>query len=147
MFYSRFKSKQILDFSPMKQSNLKCMKNFRQLLRNKGTHAEAVLWKLLRNRQLAGRKFRRQHSIGNFILDFYCPQEKLCIELDGQPHFTQSGKFRDLEKTGYLETLGISILRFENKLVFENLETVLNTIQNNFIKTPTSPPAVSRANG
>jgi very-short-patch-repair endonuclease len=129
----------------MKQSNLKCMKNFRQLLRNKGTHAEAVLWKLLRNRQLAGRKFRRQHSIGNFILDFYCPQEKLCIELDGQPHFTQSGKFRDLEKTGYLENLGINVLRFENKLVFENLEIVLNTIQNNFIKTPTSPSCRERS--
>ncbi len=147
MFYSRFKSKQIRDFRTMKQSNLKCMQNFRHLLRNKGTYAEAVLWKSLSNGQLDGRKFRRQHSIGHFILDFYCPQEKLCIELDGQPHFTQSGRFRDLEKTSYLENQGIFVLRFENKLVFENLEFVLNTIQNKFKKIPTSPPAMSEANG
>jgi very-short-patch-repair endonuclease len=74
-------------------------------------------------------------------------KEKLCIELDGQPHFTQSGRFRDLEKTSYLENQGIFVLRFENKLVFENLEFVLNTIQNKFKKIPTSPPAMSEANG
>jgi len=130
----------------MKQSNLKCMKNFRQILRKNGTHAEAVLWKSLQNGQLDGRKFRRQHSIGYFILDFYCPKEKLCIELDGQPHFTLNGKFRDLEKTGYLNHHGIIVIRFENKLVLENLEFVLKTIQANFKKSK-SPPAMSEANG
>jgi very-short-patch-repair endonuclease len=74
-------------------------------------------------------------------------KEKLCIELDGQPHFTQSGRFRDLGKTSYLENQRIFVLRFENKLVFENLEFVLNTIQNKFKKISTSPPAVSEANG
>jgi len=86
------------------------------------------LWKILRKKQLNGRKFRRQFSIGGFILDFYCPSEKLGIELDGNPHFNvvaeQKDHFRDLR----LKNQGIIILRFENKLVFENQELVIESI-------------------
>ena len=63
------------------------LKPLRKQLRNFSTSAEAVLWTHLQKSQLQNRKFRRQHSIGNFIADFYCPSEKLVIELDGEDHF------------------------------------------------------------
>ena len=66
--------------------NKKYLEPFRKELRNNLTPAEAFLWKQLQKRQLKGRKFRRQHSIENFIVDFYCPQEQLIIELDGEIH-------------------------------------------------------------
>jgi len=108
--------------------NKKYLKKYRSRLRNNMTPAEAQLWKILRKKQLNGRKFRRQYSIGGFILDFYCPSEKLGIELDGNPHFNvvaeQKDHFRDLR----LKNQGIIILRFENKLVFENQELVIESI-------------------
>jgi very-short-patch-repair endonuclease len=67
------------------------LKPFRKKLRNNSTSAEATLWTYLKNRQLEGRKFRRQHSIGNYIADFYCPEEQLVIELDGEGHFWEEG--------------------------------------------------------
>ena len=73
----------------MKNKNLfnrKGLKSFRSFLRNKSTSAEAALWNILKPKQLDGRKFRRQYSIGNYIVDFCCPSEKLIIELDGDPH-------------------------------------------------------------
>lgn len=69
-----------------KLHNRKHLKDFRKELRNNSTKAESRLWKVLRKRQLEGRKFRRQHSIGNYIVDFYCPEEKLIVELDGAIH-------------------------------------------------------------
>jgi len=101
---------------------------FRKKLRNNGTSAEAELWKHISNRKLAGRKFRRQHSVGNFILDFYCHSEKLAIELDGEDHFWQEGIEQDLKKVYFLQEHSIRILRFENKWVFHDLEYVLKTI-------------------
>ena len=84
----------------MKESihNLKALENNRKQLRNNLTPAEAALWKMLQNSQLEGRKFRRQHSVGNYILDFYCPSERLCIELDGAYHFTEQGESYDQER-------------------------------------------------
>lgn len=67
-------------------NNLPALRFFRKALRHNLTPAEAKLWTLLKGSQLAGRKFRRQHSVGNFILDFYCPSERLAIELDGAVH-------------------------------------------------------------
>ena len=106
--------------------------SFRKKLRNKGTAAEAELWNYLSNRKLAGRKFRRQHSIGCFILDFYCPSEKIAIELDGEDHYWQEGIDKDLRKQLYLQEHCISTLRFENKLVFHDIEYVLKTISSAF---------------
>ena len=63
------------------------LKTFRRELRSHLTPAEARMWTYLKNKQLDGRRFRRQHSIGGYILDFYCPSEQLAIELDGKPHF------------------------------------------------------------
>lgn len=103
-------------------------KNLRKQLRHNLTPAEARLWQHLQNAQLDGKKFRRQHSVGNYILDFYCPLERLGIELDGRDHFTDNGFEADEKRTAYLNSLNIKIIRFENKEVFHQLEGVLQEI-------------------
>lgn len=108
---------------------------FRKKLRNSGTSAEAELWKHISNKKLEGRKFRRQHSVGNFFLDFYCPSEKLGIELDGAHHYLPEGIERDLKKELFLKGHSIKVLRFENKLVFQDLEYVLGIISAAFHKS------------
>lgn len=90
------------------------------------------MWIALQNKQLENRKFRRQHSIGNYIVDFYCPSEKLAIELDGAEHFTLEGSDYDFNRDKYLNSLGIKVLRFENKNIFNNLEAVLEQIKSSF---------------
>jgi very-short-patch-repair endonuclease len=104
----------------------------RKQLRKNLTPAEAVLWLRLKNKQLGGRKFRRQYSFENYIIDFYCPEEKLAIELDGQDHFTAIGKEKDASRDAFLQENGISVLRFENKLIFERMEEVLEEIKSRF---------------
>ncbi len=111
------------------------MTNYRKLhrqlrrdLRVNATTAEVELWKFLKGRQIEGCKFRRQHSIGPFVLDFYCPETKLNIELDGNHHFTIDGMIADKRRDTFLKAKGIRVLRFENKLVFEELTMVLSQI-------------------
>lgn len=111
------------------------LKQFRKELRNNSTSAEVTLWLCLKGKQLGGRKFRRQHSIENYILDFYCPSEKLAVELDGAGHFTAAGYEYDLKRTALLESHGIKVIRFENCEVFEAIEAVLETIKKNFTTT------------
>lgn len=101
---------------------------YRKALRNKSTSAEATLWKCLQKRQLGGFKFRRQHSVGNYILDFYCPDKRIAIELDGARHFTPEGRKKDNKRDLNLKAQNISVLRFENKLIFENQSMVLDAI-------------------
>ena len=74
----------------------------RKDLRNNSTSAESTLWNMLKNKQVMGMKFRRQHSVGPYILDFYCPQIRLCIELDGHNHFTSIGDTQDDARSEYL---------------------------------------------
>jgi very-short-patch-repair endonuclease len=81
---------------------------------------------------LEGRKFRRQHSFGPFIIDFYCPAEKLAVELDGATHFTEEGMQYDTERTNYLNQYNIKVIRFENQLVFQNTQEVLSEIKKHF---------------
>ena len=110
----------------------KYLKHTRKKLRNNSTPAEAFLWKYLKRSQLGGRKFRRQHSIENFIVDFYCSSEKLIIELDGEVHF-EAGQFeKDLKRDERLNVLGFKVLRFENQFVFDFLPMVLKIIKSNF---------------
>ena len=109
--------------------NRKEKKPKRRELRSVATPAEATLWKHLQRRGLSDRKFRRQHSIGPYIVDFYCPECRLVVELDGEPHFEIIADPYEAERTRYLEQLGIRIVRFENRLVFEALEAVLETIR------------------
>jgi very-short-patch-repair endonuclease len=86
----------------------------RKELRSNLTSAEATLWIHLQRKQLHGRKFRRQHSIGNYIVDFYCPSEKLVVELDGEQHYTSEGLAYDARRTKYLALQGVRVIRFEN---------------------------------
>ena len=112
--------------------NRKSLKLFRSSLRNNSTSAEAVLWNILKSKNLNGRKFRRQHSIGNYIVDFCCTSEKLVIELDGNPHGEYHKIEEDIKRDQYLEGLGFSILRFENRLIFQEPEFVKNEIRKIF---------------
>jgi len=116
-----------------KVHNIKNLRRNRKKLRNSLTPAEAKLWSLLKNSQFENRKFRRQHSVGPYVLDFYCPSEKLCIELDGNVHYSDGGFEYDTQRTEYLKTLNIKVIRFENKDVFENTEGVLEEIRRYFI--------------
>jgi very-short-patch-repair endonuclease len=110
-------------------NNLPHKKDERKHLRNNLTPAEAKLWSQLSNGQLKNHKFRRQHSIGEFILDFYCPEARLAIELDGAGHFTTSGNLHDTKRTAFLKQSGIRVLRFENKLIWSDLVSILQTIE------------------
>ena len=112
--------------------NLPELRTFRTELRNDLTPAEAAFWNILKNSQLDGKKFRRQHSVGRYILDFYCPSERLGIELDGQSHFTAMAHIYDQERTWFLEKYRIKILRFENKTVFENEDWVIHKIRSSY---------------
>lgn len=96
------------------------------------TSAEAFLWTCLKARKLNGRRFTRQHSIGNYIVDFYCASEKLIIELDGEVHLNSTAEEKDMKRTEYLEALGFKVIRFENKMVFDALPSVLMEITDNF---------------
>lgn len=122
--------------------NIKELKENRKRLRNGLTPAEAKLWSLLKGSQLDGLKFRRQHSVGPYVFDFYCPAQRLYIELDGAVHFTDDGYEYDAARTEYLSTLNISVLRYENKDVFENTEGVLEDIRKMISSGISSPPLV-----
>jgi very-short-patch-repair endonuclease len=116
----------------MRTFNRKYLMQRRRELRNNPTQAEAFLWGYLNNKQLDGKKFRRQSSIGKFIVDFYCPQEKLVIELDGDFHFDENAKKYDEVRTEMIMQKGIKVLRFENQEVLLNLDSVLKEIKKHF---------------
>jgi very-short-patch-repair endonuclease len=111
-----------------KINNIKYLKSSRKLLRNNSTAAEATLWKILKNKTVCGLKFRRQHSVGNYILDFYCPELKLAIELDGEIHNDPVVLSKDLEKEEFLLKLSICLLRYENRWVYDYPEVIIEDI-------------------
>jgi very-short-patch-repair endonuclease len=74
-------------------------------------------------------KFRRQHSIGSYVVDFYCPECRLAVELDGEGHFSSVKAEYDARRTAFLSKLNVHVIRFENRMVFENLEGLLQTIR------------------
>lgn len=108
--------------------NHKHLKELRRTLRNNGTAAEAILWKGLKNRQIHGLRFRRQFSIDNYIVDFYCVSKKVAIELDGNQHFSAKGVENDEVRTKHLNSLGITVLRFHNQDIYQNEAAVLDLI-------------------
>lgn len=110
-------------------NNLPSLKYFRKRLRGHMTPAEAKLWNHLKGKQLEGRKFRRQHSVGQYILDFYCTSSKLAIELDGEAHSSAMAAEYDHERTLVLKATGIRVIRFENKTVFDHPVWVLEQIR------------------
>ena len=111
-------------------NNLNWYKNFRKDLRNNATPQEIILWARLRRSQL-GYKFRRQHSIGKYIVDFCCPSKKLIIEVDGGQHDEVNQRRYDANRTKYFESLGFKVLRFWDNDVNNNLSSVVERIINN----------------
>ena len=129
----------------MNYSNHPVTKEFRQLLRREETPTEPILWKHLRGKQLNGYRFRQQHGFGPYILDFYCPSLRLCIELDGEVHDTPEAKQHDADRTTFLNQNRIHVLRFRNIEVENDVEKVLlqirkfinsNINQNEVVQTP-----------
>ncbi|WP_323788757.1 endonuclease domain-containing protein [Psychroserpens sp.] len=112
--------------------NRKYLKEFRKELRNNPTKAEIKLWQSLRKSQLEARKFRRQHSIDNYIVDFYCPTEKLIIEVDGVIHNNFINNEYDFKRTEVLQNLGYKVIRFSNDEVFKKIDLVLEAIKQEF---------------
>ena len=106
----------------------KSFKEFSQWLRNNMTDAEIILWQKLKRKQLKGRQFYRQKTIGRYIVDFYCAEAKLAIELDGGQHYFQEGKEEDIKRDDYLISCGLRVLRFSNTEIMKELETVLERI-------------------
>ena len=102
---------------------------FAKQMRCVPTEAENILWSYLSNKQIQGMKFRRQHPIDNFVLDFYCNQIKLSIEVDGEIHYNEKQREYDNERTTILKSHNIFELRFSNKEVKENIAIVLNEIE------------------
>lgn len=96
-------------------------------MRRPQTPAEATLWQALRKRHL-GYKFRRQHPIDRFIIDFYCAEAKLCLEIDGPSHFEAAQQEYDAARTAHLEAQGYHLIRFTNNEVRYNLEAVVDKI-------------------
>lgn len=107
-------------------------------MRHPQTPAEATLWRAIRNRNL-GYKFRRQHPINRFIIDFYCAQAKLCIELDGESHFEADQMEYDAARTEFLEYLGYKVIRFTNNDVRYTLNAVVDEIAR-VIESRLNPP-------
>jgi type I restriction enzyme M protein len=99
-------------------------------LRKDQSEAEVVMWALLRGRRLANKKFRRQHPLGSYVLDFYCAECALAVELDGGQHNTESARRNDGHRTEFLASRGIRVLRFWNNEVLEETECVLDAIWN-----------------
>ena len=109
----------------------KSLKECTRLLRVNMTEAEKLLWEKLRGKQLKGYQFYRQKTIGNYIVDFYCPKAKLVIELYGGQHYSPDGKAKDRARDGYMKGIGLRVLRFSDKKVFENIQGVLERIWGN----------------
>ncbi|MDQ5953234.1 MAG: hypothetical protein QG551_462 [Patescibacteria group bacterium] len=106
-------------------------KVFRARLRNEPTPQEHKLWQYLKNKQL-GFKFRRQHGIGKYIVDFYCPEKKLVVEVDGSIHMDQEDY--DEERSKYLESEGLRVLRFWNNEINKSTESVIMVISDELLK-------------
>ncbi|SIT92525.1 endonuclease domain-containing protein [Pontibacter indicus] len=108
------------------------LKLIRSRLREENTPAEVLLWSMLRSKKLEGRKFRRQHSIENYVVDFYCASEKLIIEVDGSIHDSSEAIANDNLRDETLRNWGFNILRFRNEEVFNQMQTVLQKIKASF---------------
>jgi very-short-patch-repair endonuclease len=107
---------------------------FAKHLKNNNTKAEWYLWQHLRNRNISSYKFRRQHIIGNYIVDFVCLHKKLVVELDGSQHADQ--QTYDENRSQFLKDQGYQVLRFWNNTVLTEIDLVIETILNSFTPSP-----------
>src|SRR5215510_10744821 len=116
-------------------------KQVRRSLRSEMPSAESLLWSKLRRRQLLGYKFRRQYSVGAYVIDFYCTELRLAIEVDGDSHFQNGSQARDKDREAFIKSFDIDFLRFRNVEVFEQLDDVLNAIGRRLLRDK-NPPEV-----
>jgi len=107
------------------KTEVKCL---RRCLRRNAPLPESILWSQLRNRQLSNSKWKRQYSIGKFVVDFYCAERRLAIEIDGDSHFNKKAQEYDKEREEYIKSMDINFLRFTNMDVMNNLEGALEKI-------------------
>ena len=122
----------------MKVHNKKSLKDIRRLLRSELTPAEKILWEELRGRKLNNLKFQRQHSIGNYIVDFYCAKLRLIIELEGAVHFKKEQKQKDNFRDKNLVEMDYTVLRITNNEIEDNLSAILEKIKNIPFPSPMS---------
>jgi len=108
--------------------NVKENKEKRRMSRNSPTKPESIFWGRVKGRQISNCKFRRQHGIGNYIVDFYCPEVKLAIEIDGESHYKKRAVEYDKRRTKYIESLGIKLIRFTNDDIMKNIDGAMRTI-------------------
>jgi type I restriction enzyme, R subunit len=113
-------------------------------LRKQQTPAETVMWELLRNRQFMGLKFRRQHQIGDYVVDFFCNEHKLVIELDGGVHLQQNQAKKDHMRDAYMKSIGFTVIRFTNEEFLNDPETVLTRIASYISDATKSPSTFGR---
>jgi very-short-patch-repair endonuclease len=108
----------------------------RRQLKRESTDAERALWRLLRNRQAGGAKFRRQHPIGRYVVDLYCFEHRLAIEADGGQHYTSSGLARDESRTRDLARMGVRVLRFTDIEILKQPDAVIEAIEQALRRQP-----------
>jgi very-short-patch-repair endonuclease len=109
--------------------NLHKYKERRKELRNNSTKAEQLLWKQLKNSRFENLKFRRQQGIGRYIVDFYCPNKMLVIELDGDSHYYDDAKEYDKVRDEFMKTEGLKVIRLTNNDIYKNINGVLEEIK------------------
>ena len=100
----------------------------RKTLRRNAPQQEGILWQYVKNRKINNQKFKRQYSIGRYVVDFYCPALKLVIVIDGDYHLQESVKKYDTERQNFMESMDINCLRFSNRDIEENIDVVINKI-------------------
>jgi len=109
----------------------KNLKGYSRQLRTNMTNAEILLWSKLRRKQLQGYQFYRQKIIGNYIVDFYCPKAKLVVEIDGGQHYDDEEIKKDKIRDDYMREQRLTVLRFSDREVFDNLDGVIERINQN----------------
>ena len=120
-------------------SNKKECLEIRRTLRHNLTPAEAALWVNLKRNNIYNLRWRRQFSVGKYILDFYCPAAKLAIELDGSAHYTMEGDRYDNDRGIFISNKGIKILRYENCEIWNSLDKVIEDIKREIKQRITLP--------
>ena len=110
------------------------LKELARNLRNNSTKSEIILWKYLKGKQIYGYDFHRQKPIDNYILDFFCHELMLGIEMDGITHQFEDVQIKDRKKESRMNELGIDLLRFKDEEVYSDIENVLRTIENYIIE-------------
>ena len=113
-------------------------KNKRRELRQRQTHTDEIVWPRIRNRKMLGLKFKRQYSIDKFVLDFYCSELKIAIEIDGSIHELEEINLYDIQRQKYIEGYGIIFIRITNKEISDNSELAFKNLENK-IKNLKSP--------